>query len=189
MLAGPWHGGADHAVHGLRSSFRDWAAEKTDVADAVAEACLAHAVGDKTKAAYLRTDFFRKRARLMQNGQTIACRRPGRQPFTRRRYLAVPCSARRSAWWARRGPCRCCGGDRCDDDHSEGLAASDRRKSMAKDRAAEPKLPPGMASGERLAIRVPEAAALPRGCYGLGRLNRFKGLDGSPPQALSVRRV
>ncbi|EGD58362.1 MAG: helix-turn-helix domain-containing protein [Novosphingobium aromaticivorans] len=31
---------------------------------------------------------------------------------------------------------------------------------MAKDRAAEPKLPPGMASGERLAIRVPEAAAL-----------------------------
>lgn len=53
-------------VHGFRSSFRDWAAEETDVADAVAEACLAHAVGDKTKAAYLRTDFFRKRARLMQ---------------------------------------------------------------------------------------------------------------------------
>lgn len=79
MLAGPWHGGADHAVHGLRSSFRDWAAEKTDVADAVAEACLAHAVGDKTKAAYLRTDFFRKRARLMQQWAGY-CLPPPRAP-------------------------------------------------------------------------------------------------------------
>lgn len=79
MLAGPWHGGADHAVHGLRSSFRDWAAEKTDVADAVAEACLAHAVGDKTKAAYLRTDFFRKRARLMQQWADY-CSPPPRAP-------------------------------------------------------------------------------------------------------------
>lgn len=47
----------------------------------------------------------------------------------------------------------------CDDGHSESPAASDRRKSMAKDRAAEPKLAPDMASGEWLAIRVPEAAA------------------------------
>lgn len=53
-------------VHGFRSSFRDWAAEETDVADAVAEASLAHAVEGKTKAAYLRTDFFKKRRDLMQ---------------------------------------------------------------------------------------------------------------------------
>lgn len=53
-------------VHGFRSSFRDWAAEETDVADAVAEASLAHAVEGKTKAAYLRTDFFKKRRELMQ---------------------------------------------------------------------------------------------------------------------------
>ncbi|WP_434403348.1 tyrosine-type recombinase/integrase [Sphingobium sp. DN12] len=53
-------------VHGFRSSFRDWVAEETDVADAVAEASLAHAVEGKTKAAYLRTDFFKKRRDLMQ---------------------------------------------------------------------------------------------------------------------------
>jgi integrase len=53
-------------VHGFRSTFRDWVAEETDVADAVAEASLAHAVEGKTKAAYLRTDFFKKRRDLMQ---------------------------------------------------------------------------------------------------------------------------
>jgi integrase len=53
-------------VHGFRSSFRDWVADETDTADEVAEACLAHAIGNKTKAAYLRTDFFRKRRALMQ---------------------------------------------------------------------------------------------------------------------------
>ena len=53
-------------VHGFRSSFRDWVAEETDVTDAVAEASLAHAVEGKTKAAYLRTDFFKKRRDLMQ---------------------------------------------------------------------------------------------------------------------------
>ncbi|AXB75921.1 site-specific integrase [Novosphingobium sp. P6W] len=58
--------GYEVTVHGFRSSFRDWAAEETDVAEAVAEACLAHSVGDKTKAAYLRTDFFKKRKVLMQ---------------------------------------------------------------------------------------------------------------------------
>lgn len=53
-------------VHGFRSSFRDWVADETDTADEVAEACLAHSIGNKTKAAYLRTDFFRKRRALMQ---------------------------------------------------------------------------------------------------------------------------
>src|SRR5204862_6552021 len=41
----------DSTVHGFRSSFRDWAAERTNVARAVCEAALAHAVGDKTEAA------------------------------------------------------------------------------------------------------------------------------------------
>lgn len=57
---------APATVHGFRSSFRDWAAEETDVADAVAEASLAHAVEGKTRSAYLRTDFFKKRGELMQ---------------------------------------------------------------------------------------------------------------------------
>jgi integrase len=52
-------------VHGFRSSFRDWAAECTDVADRVIEMVLAHAVGDSTTRAYLRTDQFEHRRTLM----------------------------------------------------------------------------------------------------------------------------
>jgi integrase len=48
--------GAGLAVHGLRSSFRYWAAETGYPRD-VARAALAHAVPDKTDAAYLRTDY------------------------------------------------------------------------------------------------------------------------------------
>jgi integrase len=52
-------------VHGFRSSFRDWAAECTDVPDRVIEMALAHAVGDATMRAYLRTDQFERRRALM----------------------------------------------------------------------------------------------------------------------------
>jgi integrase len=56
----------DLTVHGFRSSFRDWTAERTGFAGEVAEAALAHAVGDKVEAAYRRGDLFEKRRRLMQ---------------------------------------------------------------------------------------------------------------------------
>lgn len=49
------------AVHGFRSSFRDWAADKTGYPREVAEACLAHKTTDATEAAYQRSDFFEKR--------------------------------------------------------------------------------------------------------------------------------
>ena len=39
-------------VHGFRSTFRDWTAERTDTPRDVAEMALAHAIGDKTEAAY-----------------------------------------------------------------------------------------------------------------------------------------
>jgi integrase len=52
-------------VHGLRSSFRDWAAEQTSLPGEVAEAALAHAVPNAVEAAYLRTTFFDKRRELM----------------------------------------------------------------------------------------------------------------------------
>ena len=51
--------------HGFRSSFRDWAAEKTDAPHAVMEAALAHVVGDSTEAAYFRSDLFERRRTLM----------------------------------------------------------------------------------------------------------------------------
>lgn len=52
-------------AHGFRSSFRDWAAERTNVPREVCEAALAHALKDKTEAAYNRTDLFEKRHKLM----------------------------------------------------------------------------------------------------------------------------
>ena len=41
--------------HGFRSSFRDWAAERTSAPHAVMEAALAHAVSNKVEAAYFRS--------------------------------------------------------------------------------------------------------------------------------------
>jgi integrase len=52
-------------THGFRSTFRDWVAEQTTFASEVAEAALAHAIGDKTEGAYRRGDLFEKRRRLM----------------------------------------------------------------------------------------------------------------------------
>lgn len=52
-------------VHGMRSSFRDWAAEQSSMPGEVAEAALAHAVPNAVEAAYRRTTFFDKRRNLM----------------------------------------------------------------------------------------------------------------------------
>jgi integrase len=59
-------GRGDITVHGFRSTFRDWAAERTTVVGEVAEASLAHAVANKVEAAYRRSDLFEKRRVLMQ---------------------------------------------------------------------------------------------------------------------------
>ena len=53
-------------VHGFRSTFRDWAAECTNFPNEVCEAALAHAIENRTEAAYRRGDLFEKRRRLMQ---------------------------------------------------------------------------------------------------------------------------
>jgi integrase len=53
-------------THGFRSTFRDWASECTSFPPEVAEAALAHAIDDKTEAAYRRGDLFLKRRRLME---------------------------------------------------------------------------------------------------------------------------
>lgn len=55
----------DLTAHGFRSTFRDWAAERTNFPRDVAEMALAHAVGDKVEAAYRRGDLFQKRRQLM----------------------------------------------------------------------------------------------------------------------------
>ena len=62
----------DITAHGFRSSFRDWAAERTNFARAVCEAALAHTVRDKTEAAYNRTDLFDRRRELMDAWSAFA---------------------------------------------------------------------------------------------------------------------
>lgn len=52
-------------VHGIRSAFRDWCAERTDFPREVAEAALAHAVPNPVEAAYRRSDLFERRRQLM----------------------------------------------------------------------------------------------------------------------------
>jgi integrase len=57
---------AGATVHGFRSSFRDWAGERTSFPREIAEAALAHTVGDETERAYRRGDALEKRRRLME---------------------------------------------------------------------------------------------------------------------------
>jgi integrase len=52
--------------HGFRSTFRDWAAERTNYPRDMAEMALAHSVGDKVEAAYRRGDMLQKRRQMMQ---------------------------------------------------------------------------------------------------------------------------
>lgn len=57
--------GRSETAHGFRSTFRDWAAERTAYPREVAEQALAHAVGSQVELAYRRGDLFEKRRRLM----------------------------------------------------------------------------------------------------------------------------
>jgi integrase len=75
LLARQMLPGISISAHGFRSSFRDWAAERTNYHNHVVEAALAHAVPDKVEAAYRRTDLFEKRRRLM-NEWAAWCARP-----------------------------------------------------------------------------------------------------------------
>ncbi len=70
--------------HGFRSSFRDWASERTNHPREVIEAALAHVVSNRTEAAYARSDLFERRRQLMNDwmeyladdrGQVVALHR------------------------------------------------------------------------------------------------------------------
>jgi integrase len=53
-------------VHGFRSTFRDWAGDRTHYAREVIEHALAHRIKDKAEASYRRSDALAKRCRLME---------------------------------------------------------------------------------------------------------------------------
>jgi len=64
----------DAVPHGFRSTFRDWAAERTSYPHDVAEMALAHAIGNKVEAAYRRGDLFEKRRRMMDDWACFVAR-------------------------------------------------------------------------------------------------------------------
>ncbi len=55
----------DITVHGFRSTFRDWVADKTNYPNELAEMALAHVVSNKVEAAYRRGDMLEKRFGMM----------------------------------------------------------------------------------------------------------------------------
>jgi integrase len=57
-------------VHGMRSTFRDWAAETTNYQNHIIEMALGHAIGNAVEAAYRRGDLFEKRRKLMVDWAT-----------------------------------------------------------------------------------------------------------------------
>ncbi len=62
-------------VHGFRSTFRDWAAERTAYPNHVVEMALAHTIGNAVERAYRRGELLTKRQRLMADWATY-CTRP-----------------------------------------------------------------------------------------------------------------
>jgi integrase len=59
-------GGPQMTGHGFRSTFRDWAAERSNFPHEVAEMALGHVVGDAVERAYRRGDLFEKRRQLAE---------------------------------------------------------------------------------------------------------------------------
>ncbi len=64
-------------VHGFRSTFHDWASERTNVPREIAEMCLSHTVGSAVERAYARSDLFKKRRKLMNTWAQFATSQPG----------------------------------------------------------------------------------------------------------------
>jgi integrase len=73
VLARMGHGAI--TVHGFRSTFRDWAAERTGYQNHIVEMALAHVVGSAVERAYRRGELLAKRQRLMADWATY-CTRP-----------------------------------------------------------------------------------------------------------------
>ena len=63
-------------VHGLRSSFSDWAAERTAFSNHTIELSLAHSIGNAVEQAYRRGDMFEKRRKLMAAWSTFCTSAP-----------------------------------------------------------------------------------------------------------------
>ena len=85
----PWRdaNGEPIVPHGFRSTFRDWCSEATEYPRDLAEAALAHALHDKTEAAYRRGDALEKRRKMMEDWGTF-CNGSVERPAAAAQYQA-----------------------------------------------------------------------------------------------------
>lgn len=60
-------GWGQYTVHGFRSTFRDWAADRTVFPREVVEFCLAHVEGSEAEKAYWRSDVLERRREVMES--------------------------------------------------------------------------------------------------------------------------
>lgn len=65
-----------YTVHGFRSTFRDWASERTNYANHIVEMALAHTIGNAVEAAYRRGDLLEKRRRLARDWEKFCSSKP-----------------------------------------------------------------------------------------------------------------
>lgn len=63
--------GLEAVPHGLRSTFKDWAAERTNYPHEMSEMALAHVLTNKVEAAYRRGDMVEKRRQLMREWENF----------------------------------------------------------------------------------------------------------------------
>ena len=82
-------GMGEFTVHGFRSAFRDWAGERTDFPREVAEAALAHVIGDATERAYWRGDALEKRRLLMEAWEAFIDPPHGRNVISMKRARQI----------------------------------------------------------------------------------------------------
>jgi integrase len=75
-------------IHGFRSSFRDWCGDHTEFPREVAEAALAHVVGDQAEQAYRRGSALEKRRQLMTAWAGYCCSPPAKVVPLRKEALA-----------------------------------------------------------------------------------------------------
>src|SRR5262249_11685384 len=81
--------GRSVTTHGFRSSFAQWAAERTNYPHEVRELALAHQISSAVERAYQRSDLFERRRRLMQDWADFCAGKSGGEIVPLRQAGAV----------------------------------------------------------------------------------------------------
>jgi integrase len=81
--------GRSEVPHGFRSSFSDWAHERTGHSNHAIELSLAHSIGNATEKAYRRADMFAKRRRLMEQWSGYCTSPPAAEKKSDRTVVSI----------------------------------------------------------------------------------------------------